>query len=420
MKSIKLIYSLLLLAAVALASASEPNYRTDINPALRYYLAFILAPEVSTADRDYLMTNQWRGQKLPERFGELVSRYDNQFKLVRQAAHATVPSDFGIDWSAGPETLLPHLARIKGVAQMARLRAMWDLQNGRQAEACDDLLAALALGRNGAQDGYLIAALVQIATEAIVCNTVAENFDRFSPEILRRFVEGIDAAPARGTIASCIAMEKASSHDWLAAKISGWQKDNQGNDAKVMEKIHEFFDLVTSSEGEQRDRGIWQRVLNTSGGTSDGVLKLVHDSAALYSRLEEILTLPRAQYEEQMKQFSSVVHSSSNPLVGVMFPAIEKCRPKEFGALVKLAMLRAAVEIKLNGPAGLKSVMDPCGDGPFELQRFVFEGVDRGFSLKSAYDGRGFPETFIFVEKEGTQLLLDGPRAGQPLEKSGN
>src|SRR5258708_7158831 len=149
MKSIYLAW--LILAAAATASAAP--FRTDINPALQYYQAFIIAPDFSQPDRDYLFTNEWSGQKLPDRFGALVARYDNQFKLVRQAAVAGVPCDWGIDMSPGPGTLLGHLARSRAIAQAVRFRALWDLQQGRQASARDELLAVFALARNSSRGG---------------------------------------------------------------------------------------------------------------------------------------------------------------------------------------------------------------------------------------------------------------------------
>src|SRR5260370_30397119 len=123
-----------------------------------------------------------------------MGRYNNQFTLVRHAARATVPCDWGIDMSPGPATLLPQLARDKAVAQTAPLRAMWDLHQGRPTEASDDLIAALALGRNSSRDGTVISTLVHIAIENIGCCAVAENFDQFSPESLKQLVEGLHTA----------------------------------------------------------------------------------------------------------------------------------------------------------------------------------------------------------------------------------
>ena len=108
--------SLFVFTAAAGAVSAQP-FATNINPALTYYQAFNIAPDYPPTDRDYLFTNEWRGQRLPDRFGDLMAGYDNEFRLISKAAHSTVPCDWGIDWSAGPGTLLPHLARIKAVAQ---------------------------------------------------------------------------------------------------------------------------------------------------------------------------------------------------------------------------------------------------------------------------------------------------------------
>src|SRR5436853_5975610 len=115
MKIMKLAPILFSLLTAVPAFAGPAQFRTDINPALRYYQAFILAPDLAPADRDLLFDRDWRGQKLPEKFGELMGRYDTQFRVVREAVHATVPCDWGIDLTQGPSALLPHLARNKAI-----------------------------------------------------------------------------------------------------------------------------------------------------------------------------------------------------------------------------------------------------------------------------------------------------------------
>ena len=407
-----------LMASMSNLRAEQP--RTDINPALLYYQAFLLTPDFAPADRDYLFNNDWRGQKLTDRFGQLLAKYDNEFKLVRQAAHSTVPCDWGIDMTPGPATLLPGLARNKAVAQAARLRAPWNLQQGRQADARDDLLGAFVLGRNGSRDGTLISMLVQIAVENIVCCTVAENFYLFSPETLKDLADGFDAAPARSTVASCIPTEKAFFHDWMLSRISELQKANPGNEAKVMANIRELFDSMQGPPegGGEGQTNLWEQIISLSGGTSDGVLKLAREAGSFDDRLASLMALPHPEYEEQLKAFEADLQQSRNPFVSLSLPAIEKCRPKEFAIIVELAMVRAAVDYKLNGQAGLQSVADPCGQGPFQFQRFVFEGVDRGFELKSAYAGRGFQEVLIFVEKDGVPFRVNFKDAGQPLPKA--
>ena len=55
----------------------------------------------------------------------------------------------------------------------------------------------------------------------------------------------------------------------------------------------------------------------------------------------------------------------------------------------------------------------PSGSGPFAFRRFVFEGVDRGFELKSSYRWRGWDEVLIFDEKGGVPFQVDFMNAGK-------
>jgi len=404
-------FFLLILTGTVLFSRAEP-YRTDINPAMLYYRAFLMPWEpMSETNRNYLSTKQGKEQKLPERFGQIVANHDNQFELVRRAAHATVPCDWGIDFSDGPNIMLPHLGRAKVVCQIAQLRAVWDLQNGRQDDARDDMLAAFVLGRNVASDPITISALVQYAIEAIEYSTVAQYFSEFSPETLKQLVNGFDAAPPRHTIAACIPSEKTGINGWVLNKILELQKAHPNDDAKVMANLHE----MTLNWGV--DTNFWPRILAASGGTSEGAVKLLHETEPLYARLAELMALPEPEYEIQKEPFFADCQKSPNPFIVEFVLGLEKTRSREFRVQAQLAMVHAAVEYKLHGESGLKSVMDPFGNGPFGFQRFVFKGVDRGFELKSAYAGTDAPFVMIFVEKEGPAFQITGPDAGKAIDK---
>src|ERR1051325_7591100 len=115
MRTLSIVLLSLAMAAWTSRAIADQPFRTDINPALQYYQALLVAPDLSQPDRDYLFSQNWRGKKLPDRFGQLLNRYDNQFRLVRQARHATIRADWGIDMSPGPATLLPQLSRVKGI-----------------------------------------------------------------------------------------------------------------------------------------------------------------------------------------------------------------------------------------------------------------------------------------------------------------
>lgn len=383
--------------------------QTNINPALLYYRAFLLAPEpMSSADSTYFFSKKGRSQNLPERFGKVVASSDNEFKLLREATRQKVPCDWGIDWSPGPATLLPHLGRAKAVAEAAQVRAVWDLQHNRQTDACGDLLSALVLARNVSRDSALIGALVQFANEAIIYNTIAQNFGQFSPETLRQLADGINAAPAPGTVADCIPTEKRCAFDWELNRLLELQKAYPDDDAKVMAR---FRVTVANAYG---NTNFWARIVAASGGTSEGVIKLLHEGELILPRVAKLLALPEPEYEVRAKQFFADCRNSHNPFISESVPGWET-RPREFRAQAQRAMVQAAVEYKLHGQAGLKTVKDPFGNGPFAFRRFAFKGVDRGFELKSAYAGANAPFVLIFVEKQGPAFYIDGPRAGKAV-----
>jgi len=410
---------LLVMAGTLVAAGAQPSF-TNINPALLYYQAFLVAPEpLPQSEWDYLSLYEGRSEPLPARYAAIVAGYDNQFRLVRQAAHSMAPCDWGTDLSAGPATLLPQLAPAKEVMVATRLRLAWDLQHGRQAEACDDLLAAITLARNLPRNGLLISVLVQGALESIASFMVAENFDHFSPQTLQQLAAGLEALPPRGTVAGCIPAEKALSQDWMLRRIDELQRANPGDDAKVMAGIRELFapvfDVLVQRwlKEKSEEASWWERLVQAAGGTSEGVAKLVRDLEPFNQKLAGVLALPYGEYQEQMKQLKAEAQQSSNPLLGLGLTFWENSRDKEFKAQVNLAMVRAAFEYKLHGQAAFQSVTDPCGQGPLGFRRFIFQGVDRGFELKSACPLNPWPFVIIFVEKEGPLFYTDGRYAGQ-------
>jgi hypothetical protein len=402
-------------AGVALLASGQEK-QANLNRAVTYYQAFLLAPEISESEQDYLASNNLWSVTLPAHFGELVSRYDSEFKLLRLALQSNGGCDWGIDMSQGPATLLPHLARCKGAMIGARYRVAWDLQNGHPEEARTDLLAAFTLARDISRDGTLISVLVQIASESIACSIVAENYGKWDPQNFQALVLGLEGAPARGTVAASIAFEKVTYHDWLLNKLLGLQKAHPGDEATVMAG---FRDMLRGLEPRETgdlnapEPSLWDKISAAGGNTSEGIVKLLQQEDLVYDKLAKVLSVSYAEFDEQAKAFKAELNPNTSPLVAEVFAACLKSRQREFKIQVYLAMVRAALEYKLHGDSGALSVKDPCGDGPFTFQRFFFEGVDRGLRLESSFRGSGFPEVMIFVDKPGPPFLLEGPHVGE-------
>ena len=331
--------------------------RTDINPALFYFQAFEVAPRLDENDRDYLDTNQWKAPHLDEHFGKLVAEYDNTFRLVRQAAQSKVPCDWGIDWSTGPATLLPELGQAKVVAIAANWRVKWDLQNGCQDDAREDLVAALALGRNATRDGTLISVLVQQAIESILCSSFAENFGRFNPEQWPKIVDGMDACPARGTVADTITSEKSIFiQNWLLRKVEELRKANPGDDRAVMDGVRK---LVTNAESETN---FWPLVEKLRA-PERCLVRLLHEREVSADRMVELIASPAEEFQVKEGELEAEFTNSPNPFIAVGQPPFLKARERELRALTYLALVQAGCRIQTPRRSGSRRIPDPAATG---------------------------------------------------------
>ncbi|MBL9170109.1 MAG: hypothetical protein JNN07_20410 [Verrucomicrobiales bacterium] len=390
------------------------RFRTDINPALLYWQAWAQIPDFSEADRGYLFTNEWRGQVLPPRAGELLSRYNSVFKLLYRGGKAQVPCVWGYDLTDGPEALLPGLAKAKAVAQAARLRVSWHLQQGNQAAARDELIAAFIEGRNLATDRILISALVQFAIENICMNAVVDNYHRFKPETLKEVMAGFAAAPARGSIADSISTERSSMYGWILVKLADLKAEAK-NEPEMLEKAQALLQMIVSTPDQPRPE--WAKdVLAAAGGSMDGLMNYVKQLDPLYTELESILRLPYSQASVQIKQFNQKIENQPNLLAREFLGPFDRSLAKQFEAEVKLSMLRAAVAYTTQGETGLNSVIDPSTRLPFEFQPFSLNGARRGFQLRAQFGFGDAPGVLIFAEKDGPAFYPYGKDAGKPLK----
>jgi hypothetical protein len=406
----------LVLACLSLlgrVSAAEV-FRTDINPALLYWQAFAVIPDLPTEDQKYLFDSEWRNRPMDERAGQLAMRFDATFRFLRQAAASQVACDWGIDMSEGPYTLLPHLAKAKRCAQAATLRARWFVQQNRQDAARDDLVAAFVMGRNLARDQVLISGLVQIAIESIISGYVVQQWPQLDTETIGALLTAFDNASPRGTMAASMRTEKTAFYDWMVRQIEAIQSKYPADDQSAPATAAQLLNGIVSGEGQIR-KGYGAEVIKAAGNSIAGLMKYVRELEPFYAEVEQTMKLPYEEYQPAIEAVQQRIAANPNLLLQEFFPAVMKVRLKEFRITARLAMVRAAYEHRLDPSAGLGKIQDPFGTGPFEYSRFMLEGIDRGFKLKSQLKVPDFDEVLIFAEKAGPAFSIDGPNAGQKV-----
>lgn len=400
-----------------LIGRSPAATQQEINPALLYWQAFAVMPDLTPEEQKHLLETPWRTHPMDQRAGELAARFDSTFKLLRAAAASKAPCDWGVDLSLGPEVLLPHLAKAKRCATVAVLRSQWAIQQGRPQDIQGDLAATFVLGRNLSRDGTIISALVQVAIERIMVGSLVQQWPELPTQLIGSILQGFEDAPPRGTMATAMQTERVAFYGWLVRKIRAAQTQHPGDDNAALQEIAKVIEGMRGEPepGQERPE-LAKPVIQAAGGTTAGLLRYLAELEPMYRELERVMALSYADYLPAMARLEDEVRSSPNLIAQELLPAVLKVRDKEFKALAWLAMIRAAYEYRMDPPQGLEKVVDPFGNGPFGYRRFVLDGVDRGFILKSELRNPDFPEILIFAEKTGPMFYVDGPRAGQKIQ----
>ena len=357
----------ILLCPLAYSSADTAPVQ-GANAALKYWQAFATLPHFTDAEQQKLSL-QRLSDPLDAQARDIVKRGDYALRMLHLGA-AMPRCDWGIPYEEGINIYLPHGQATRPLCALACLRARMRFEDGNTAGAIDDIVAAMKLGRDVARDGLNITLLLGYAVEHHGIETLALYLSRLKTTAIKDLKARLDALPEGGSPAATLRNEKNWALEWFIKKVT---------EAKDKETLVAFLGQCSEPDEKKRDaaeRG--EALLQECGGSADGVLKFAQETKRSYELMENKLTLPLAQFEtewerEQMKQ-------SGNPVFRVIFPAIHKVRMAEARALVRRALLAAALDVQSNGREALKNHADPVVGGPFEY--VAFEG---GFELRSPW-----------------------------------
>ena len=215
-------------------------------------------------------------------------------------------------------------------------------------------------------------------------------------------------------MAVCMRAERVSFYDWLIRKIEGLQAQYSDSDDKAIQAVSDLLTRSVSNENQMRS-GYGAAVMKAAGNSLAGLLKYARQLEPFYTEIENAMKLPQAEFQPAIEDIQERMDASSNLLLHEFLPAATKVRLREFRITARLAMLHAAYQLRLDSATGLGQVFDPFGTGPFVYSRFILDGVDHGFKLKSELKVPDFDEVLIFAEKPGPAFYIDGPKAGEEV-----
>jgi hypothetical protein len=258
------------------ASADAPLDR-NANAALLYWQAFAQLPRLSDAEEKKLV-DEYLTMPLDAHTRELVAKATYALRMMHRGA-ALSRCEWGMDYQGeGIDTRMPHVLGARVLTSLALLRARIRMEEGHQAEAVNDILDAMALGRHLSENGVLIAVLMGYNLEQRAGETLARFLPKLDPGTIKELPKRHASLPAGGRPATSMKLEELSAMDWLARRFK---------EPKDTEDLLTLLGFLMLPKGESRDRAKekGRAFLEAAGGTREGVLKAIDETRSSYERM---------------------------------------------------------------------------------------------------------------------------------------
>jgi hypothetical protein len=355
------------------------------NAALKYWQAFSTLPKFTDAEQTKL-NRGYQTLPLDASAREILTKADYALRMMHRGA-ALPHCDWGLPVEEGVEARFTHVQGARVLSSLAGLRARLRFEEGKNAEAIDDIVAALTLGRHIAHDAVFILTLAGYAIENHLGETLAVYVPRLDADMLKDLKKRLDALPPGGSAAAGLRYEEKF---WLDAFV---RKVKEAPDKESLLALL----VLASYEGEGKGGDLKEKAqafLEACGGTADGVIKRAEETRSAYRAMAKLFDLPLDQFEPEFKR--EEMKHTANPVFKAFFPALVKVRQAQARYDVRRALLTAAIAVQVDGQGALEKHPDPVAGGSFEYA--AFEG---GFELRSKLTGQDGKPVVLIVGRRG-------------------
>jgi RNA polymerase sigma factor (sigma-70 family) len=324
------------------------------NAAAPYGQAF-LALRRGVGDRDKLVA-ECLTMPLDAHAREIVSRAAYALRMVQRGA-ALPGCDWARDSERGIEISYTRGEAAQVLAALACLRARLRFEQGRSAEALDDLVAALTLARHVGRDGTLDSLWAGYQIEERLSAALALYLPRLDTRELKALKTRCDALPPGGSVATATLRMQENLLNWIVGEVQ---------EAKDKEALLAFLSQLCGwkSDPPEKNQARGRACLEECGGTAAGVLKSAEELRPHAAPLAKRLDLPPDQVATEFEREARKL--TGNPVFKVFAPVLENVRMRQARAQVRRGLLAAALAVQLEGREALKRHPDPVVGGPFE------------------------------------------------------
>ncbi len=348
------------------AEVSRTDHDGGANAALEYGQAFI-ALRRGVGDQEMLIA-ECLTMPLDAHARELVTKAAYALRMVQRAAKQP-RCDWANDFEPGIEISYTHANGAQVLSSLACLRARLRFEEGKSAEAIEDILAAMTLARHISRDDTLDSLWAGHAIEQRMSEVLALYLPKLDAKMIHDLTKRLDALPPSGSAATATMRMEQAMLDWIVGEIKE-AKDQEG----LLAFLSQLCGCNSEPPEKKRERG--RAFLAECSGTAQGVLKYAEEMRQCSARLAKKLDLPPDQATKEFER--EEIKRSGNPIFKVFAPVLRKILNRQTQANVCRSLLSAALAVQLTGRSALKNHPDPVVGGPFDY--VAFEG---GFELHS-------------------------------------
>lgn len=254
--------------------------------------------------------------------------------------------------------LLPHLTMLREYAKILAVSGQVRMNQSDAEGAIEDFVAIIRLSRHGSSDGSLIGCLVQFSIEKIAADTLAKQLHRFDRDQLDLLRQQLAALPPnRATVRSAIPVERLCGK-WIKTLVTS-------GDFETLNNLG-IQGIGKTNTPKQRDAIV------------EKLIKLVDELDTYYQRLYDNLGLSYEEFVKADAKFVEDVQETNNILVAMLMPALRPAYDTQRNRTSTLAILDAAIALRLDGEQAFGKVFDPADGKPFDRQM-----TDEGMVISS-------------------------------------
>lgn len=203
------------------------------NAAVVYWQAFALLPEPLAEPEKAMYEAAVANPAAPvaDDLAPIIAKFDDALGQLHRATKIAA-CDWNLDYEAGVECQLPHLAKVRAISKAALVRARLEFAAGKTDDAVADVMAVLKLARDCGSNPSIVSLLVGAVVEKSATDVLAAHLGGLSSAQLDRLAPAIAALPAAPSVADGIRLDGQVSCDWftriLEAEVAKGADPNAG------------------------------------------------------------------------------------------------------------------------------------------------------------------------------------------------